>query len=573
MRVLTLLLGMWCAGTAWGQGPVGAGGAAQPKEGANAEGNVVLRSETRLVQLNVIVETKNGRLVEDLKKEDFTLLDNGKEQKIALFATESAKARETGSTEGDANHTPAPNAFGNRLRHSEEPPGSVTVILFDVLNTSFTDQAYAQTQILAFLRQLQPQDHVAIYLLTNRLRVINEFTQDSKSLLQAIARFQSFPSLMLANSSQPLMSAQDFGGGDPKAAQHLAGLMNDMNSKLSDLSNVNRVDITARAIEAIANHVAGIPGRKSLVWVSGGFPISISFDSNDNSPVDAQSQNFAPQMERVARALNQSNLAIYPVDARGLLIGGEFEASTSHPFSSHDPPVHNLGEGQSEQSTMDLLANRTGGHAYYNTNDIKGAIRRTLGDSRFTYTIGYYPDHGNWNGEYHTIQLRAKKNGAVLRYRKGYFALADPPENAAATHYALQAAVWSPVDATSLGIEARVEAIYSATRKLDLRVKVETGDLRLKEADGRRRGSVDAIYMQLGPGDAVLGVEPLTYQLDFGEKEYQAALAKGYELKAPLTIAGPTRNLRVVVRDAASGFLGSVTVPLERFLPAVSAGN
>ena len=534
---------------------------------------MVLRSETRLVQLNVIVETKKGRLVEDLKKEDFTLLDNGKEQQIALFATESAKAPETASPEGDAKPALAPNAFGNRLRHSEEPPGSVTVILFDVLNTSFTDQAYARTQILSFLRQLQPQDHVAIYLLTNRLRVINEFTQDSKSLLEAIARFQSFPSLMLANSSQPLMSAQDFGGGDPKAAQRLALLMNDMNSKLSDLANVNRVDITARAIEAIANHVAGIPGRKSLVWVSGGFPISISFDSNYNSPVDSQSQNFAPQMERVARALNQSNLAIYPVDARGLLIGGEFEASTSHPFSSHDPPVHNLGEGQSEQSTMDLLANRTGGHAYYNTNDIKGAIRRTLGDSRFTYTIGYYPDHGNWNGEYHTIQLRAKKNGAVLRYRKGYFALADPPENAAATHYALQAAVWSPVDATSLGIEARVEAIYSATRKLDLRVKVETGDLRLKEADGRRRGSVDAIYMQLGPGDAVLGVEPLTYQLDFGENEYQAALAKGYELKAPLTIQGPTRNLRVVVRDAASGFLGSVTVPLERFLPAVSAGN
>jgi len=137
----------------------------------------------------------------------------------------------------------------------------------------------------------------------------------------------------------------------------------------------------------------------------------------------------------------------------------------------------------------------------------------------------------------------------------------------------LQAAVWSPVDATSLGIEARVEAIYIAVRKLDLRVKVETGDLRLKETDGRRRGSVDAIYMQLGPGDAVLGVEPVTYKLDFGEKEYQAALAKGYELKAPLTIQGATRNLRVVVRDAASGFLGSVTVPLERFLPAVRGGK
>jgi VWFA-related protein len=572
MRVLTILLGTWCAGTAWGQAPWGAGGAAQPKPGANAEGNVVLRSETRLVQLNVIVETKKGRLVEDLKKEDFTLLDNGKEQKIALFATESAKAPGTASPESQAKNTQAPNAFGNRLRHSEEPPGSVTVILFDALNTSFTDQAYARTQILAFLRQLQPQDHVAIYLLTSHLRVINEFTQDSKSLLEAIKRFQLMPSLMLANSSELPMSPSDTGITDPKGAQRVANLLNDMHSKLSDVADVERVEITARAVEAIANHVAGIPGRKNLVWISGAFPVSISLTSNDNSPVDSRAENFTPQLERVARALNQSNMAIYPVDARGLLMGSATDASVAHPFSPYRTPG-DMGIGQSEQSTMDLLANRTGGHAYYNTNDIKGAIRRTLNDSRFTYTIGYYPDHGNWNGEYHTIQLRGKKSGVVLRYRKGYFALADPPENAAATYYALQAAVWSPVDATSLGIEARVEAIYIAVRKLDLRVKVETGDLRLKETDGRRRGSVDAIYMQLGPGDAVLGVEPVTYKLDFGEKEYQAALAKGYELKAPLTIQGATRNLRVVVRDAASGFLGSVTVPLERFLPAVRGGK
>jgi VWFA-related protein len=572
-RFLVLAIALFCAGAMSGQAPASPKATSPAKDNTKATQGVVLRSETRLVELNVIVETKKGRLIEDLKKEDFTLLDNGKAQNIALFSTESAKMPGTGSRESDATNVLAPNVFGNRLRHSDEPQGSVNVILFDALNTSFTDQAYARTQILAFLRQLQPQDHVAIYLLTNHLAVINEFTQDSKSLLQAIARFQSFPSLMLANSSQPLMSAQDFGGGDPKAAQRLAGLMNDMNSKLSDVSNVNRVDITAQAIEAIANHVAGIPGRKSLVWISGGFPISISFDSNDNSPVDSQSQNFTPQMERVARALNQSNMAIYPVDARGLLIGGEFEASSSHPFSAHSPPVHNLGEGQSEQSTMDLLANRTGGHAYYNTNDIKGAIRRTLGDSRFTYTIGYYPDHGNWNGEYHTIQLRAKKSGLVMRYRKGYFALADPPEDPAATHYALQAAVWSPVDATSLGIQARIEAIYLATRKLDLRVKVDTGELRFKDVDGQRRGSIDAIYMQLGAGDAVLGIEPLTYKVELSEKDYQSALHTGYELKAPLVIQAATRNLRVVVRDAASGFLGSVTVPLERFLPPQSNGK
>jgi len=544
--------------------PATSGSATAP--GSKELPKAIIRSETRLVQLNVIVEDKKRRTVENLKAEDFTLFDNGKPQRIALFSVESAVTAGAAGPAGGETKVLPPNVFGNRLRHEDEPPGSVTVILFDALNTSFTDQAYARKQILAFLRQLQPRDHVAIYLLTNRLRVINEFTQDSKSLLQAIERFQAMPSLMLENSSQLPVNASDTGISDPKGAARVAMLMNDMNSKLSDLSDAQRVGITAQAIEAIANHVAGIPGRKSLVWISGGFPISISLVSNDDSPVDSQAQNFTPQMERVARALNQSNMAIYPVDARGLLTNSEMDASQSHPFSAYRPAI-NLGEGQSEQQTMEVLAQQTGGHAFYNTNDIKGAIRRTIGDARYTYVIGYYPDHGEWTGTYHKLELRARKSNVVLRYRKGYFALADPPENVTATHNALQAAVWSPVDATSLGIQARIEAIYIAERKLDLRVRVETRDLRLHEEDGHHRGNIDAIYLQLGPGDAALAVEPLTYKVDFNKNEYQAALNHGYELKAPLAIAATTKNLRVVVRDAASGVLGSVTIPLEKFMP------
>ncbi len=545
-------------------------GESAAKPGAAARAAVVLRADTRLVQLNVVVENRKGRPIEDLKKEDFVLLDNGRPQDIALFERESATApnSEAATSTAESNTTLAPNVFGNRLRHADEPPGSVTVILFDVLNTSFTDQAYAQAQVLAFLQQLRPQDHVAIYLLTNRLSVIHEFTQDSKSLLEAIERFRALPSLLLKNSSQPMAVSADSGVHDAKAAQHLANMMNDMNSKLSDLSDATRVGITAQALEAIANHVAGIPGRKSLVWVSGAFPVSISFDSNQDSPVDAQSQNFTPQLERVARALNQSNLAIYPVDARGLLLNAEFDASLSHPFGPRAPAI-GTGVGQSEYMTMNLLADRTGGHAFTSTNDIKGAIRQTIADGQFTYSIGYYPDHGEWTGKYHTLQLKVKKSGAVLRYRKGYFALADPPSNAAETHTALASAVWSPVDATSLGIQVRIETIYLATRKLDMRVKLDLGDLRLKLEDGRRKGSVDAIYMQLGPQDAVLGIEPLTYKVDLNEDGYRSALKTGYELKAPLAIQPTTKNLRVVVRDSTSGLLGSVTVPLEKFLPAV----
>jgi VWFA-related protein len=537
---------------------------------------VVLRAETRLVQLNVIVQNKRGQPIEDLEQKDFTLLDNGKPQMIALFSKESAATPGTpdstsGAGTSDAKNEPAPNVFGNRLRHGEERPGSVTVILLDALNTSFSDQAYARTQVLKFLRQLRPEDHVAIYLLTTRLTVVNEFTQDSKSLLAAIDRLQMSPSLLKADAARTDFHASDVGIPNFKGATRLANMMNDMSSKIGDIADVKRVQITSNAIESIANHVEGIPGRKNLIWVSGGFPISISLGSNRNSPVDRKSQTFQPQVDRVTRALNQSNLAIYPVDARGVLTNGEFDTSQGHPFGADNPAIDNTGVGQDGQSTMVRLAESTGGRAFLNTNDIKGAIQRTLGDSRVTYEISYYPDHGSWNGEYHSLELRVKKSGAALRYRKGYFALADPPSTTVETQDALRAATFSPVDATGLGITAKIKTIFPATRKVDMRVTVELADLRLSEVEGHHKGSVDAIFTQLADGDNVVSVEPLTYKLDFSPDDYQALLERGYQLDAPLTIKPSARVLRVVVRNAASGLLGSVTVPLERFLPTADS--
>jgi VWFA-related protein len=543
---------------------------------ANTKTNpqVVLRAETRLVQLNVIAQDKKGQPIEGLKREDFTLLDNGKPQNITLFSSEPetlpTKNASADSEAPDTKSDPPPNVFGNRIRHADERPGSVAVILLDALNTSFTDQAYARTQVLAFLRQLQPQDHVAIYLLTTQLIVITEFTQDSKSLLQAIERVQASQSIMKANSTRSTFTASDMGIGNYKGATHLANMMNDMTSKNADVADVNRVQITAQAIEAIANHVADIPGRKSLIWVSGAFPSSILLDSNDKSPVDSKAQNFTPQLNRVTRALNQSNLAIYPVDARGILTNDEFDATNARPFSG-SRPASELGAGQNEQNTMLNLAKSTGGRAFFNTNDFKGAIQRTLADSRRTYDIGYYPDTGEWHGEYHTLELRVKKNRAVLRYRKGYFAVVDPPSNAVETTDALQAATQSPVDATGLPITAKVERIFPETRKLDLRVGVDIRDLRLNVVDGHHKGNLDAVFTQMDGEEKTIAVRPLTYKLDLKPEDYQAALDRGNELYVPLTLLVSTRTLRVVVRDPTSGLIGSVTVPLDRFLPATDA--
>ena len=113
-----------------------------------------IRVTTRLVQVNVVVHDKKGTPVSDLKKEDFTILDKGKEQKVAVFTVDSI----------DAPHKawPAlpPNIFSNRIQGADTPT-SITVILFDGLNTRFQDQAYARGQIVKFLSEIKPHDRVS----------------------------------------------------------------------------------------------------------------------------------------------------------------------------------------------------------------------------------------------------------------------------------------------------------------------------------------------------------------------------------------------------------------------------
>src|SRR5262249_3691066 len=138
----------------------------------------ILRVSTRLVQVNALVEDKSGNPVADLTREDFILTEKGQPQTISLFSMESSRPPET------AKPLP-PNTFTNRSEYRAGTPPSVTAVLLDGLNTRFQDQAYAKTQIIKFLEQLQPHDRVALYALGTRLRVLHDFTSDAAPLLRA----------------------------------------------------------------------------------------------------------------------------------------------------------------------------------------------------------------------------------------------------------------------------------------------------------------------------------------------------------------------------------------------------
>ena len=231
--------------------------------------------------------------------------------------------------------------------------------------------------------------------------------------------------------------------------------------------------MTIAALVTIANHIGSLKGRKSLVWISGSFPISIGYERFDFDWLNDTGVKFDRDIVRAGQALTDGNIAVYPVDARGLL-GSDVGSATNDSGEDASGPLDPDTHGQTRTApanidTLRLMADRTGGKAFYGTNNIAGAIRHAIDDSRLTYTLGYYPEHGKWDGSFHEIKVRVKSPGAQVRARTGYFAL---PEPAAAPLKSVQGVVAqtaiSQLEGTGIGIRVQVRALGPQTLVTDL---------------------------------------------------------------------------------------------------------
>jgi len=511
--------------------------------GAAAQQPAPLRVTTRLVQVRVVAQDKRGELVSGLAREDFVLLDGDREQPISTFGVES------NTPSAPCTEALPPNTFSNRFERCLDSLGGATVILFDALNTRLTDQAYAKQQIIKFLEQLQPHDRVALYAMGRGPLILQEFTSSPGLLLRALTDYKG--------DLSPTLDTSVAGDGDTGISQ-LNAWLEELKLNLYEYEARDRALRTIRVLAAIANHVERLPGRKNLIWVSGSFPVWLG-PSAVRTPEQTAGdrESFASEFERAARALYQANLAIYPVDARGLMAPRDFSAE--HASISLEPS----GSDSATYLNVQVLAKRTGGRAFFNDNDLRAAFRRAADDSRLVYVLGYYPTHGKWDGKFHEIKIRVNRPGVQLLHRQGYFA---QPEEPATTWYRqsiLNAAMWSPLSATRLGLTVRARG--TPTGSLDLELLVDPHDISFQTQNDIWEGELDLKLVQLGPDDRLLRSFSHVASLRLTRSDYeQAVQRKAVILSEGLENVPGAALLRVLARDIRSGRLGSVTIPLNR---------
>jgi len=507
---------------------------AQAPTSQAAPPTTTIKVTTRLVTVDVVAHDKKNQPVHGLTKDDFELLDDGKPQTVSVFSVEGQAA--TVPERAPLASLP-PGTFTNRPTRPSAVAGSITVILLDGLNTSVNDLAMARGQIEKLIPQLQSRDRVGLYSLESRVRIVQEITNDPSLLLQALKGVHA-----------KLASSQLAGHAElPRAHDDTLPRLSDGTALRIQQSG----DLTFGALEAIAQHLADVPGRKTLIWISHGLPLTfrtpnpqaINTVGRNIPPPPTDETNFTPQIQKTSRVLSNYGVALYPIDARGLsaLSGGAWRAQ---------------GAGL-------LLADLTGGRPFYNDNDISAAIRSAIDDSKLTYVLGFYPAADRWDSKFHLIKVRVNQPGVKLLYRSGY--LAAPEEqnpSPADSQSALGKAVLSPLDCTAIGLRAQLQKAHP----FDIDLRVDVNDLLLSHNNDRWDGDLEIVIAQRTAAGSMVGRSGHKHSVKLNLKEdYYAQLkAEGLQLFFPVDPDRKAVELRVVVRDSNSGALGSVSVPLRK---------
>ena len=445
----------------------------------------------------------------------------------------------------------------------------MNVILFDVMNTPLTDQAYARNKVLHYLDNMPANEPTAIYILGSKLKLVHDFTTDAAALREAVQKTNIQASLLLDSETEEdrLPNALNT-PGSADAQMHLEQLRRSM-----------RIEVSLKALQTIAQSLAGYEGRKNLIWISAAFPLSVdpnfTLDPSASADFDFM-ENHAGKVAKTAQVVTDSQVSIYPVDPRGLVGYSTFSAANGRAMSG--PQFSNALQAESRRltathDTMNLLAENTGGKAFYNRNDIDKAIYDSVTDGSTYYMVGYYPENKKWDGKFRKVQVKVSRPGVKLRYKLGYFAFdPDPllakPSPKQRDRDLGEALTLDRPNSTSLFFAAGVIPPSEQTQNhVLINYAIAPHALSMNRGnDGLEHAEVECLAQAYNEKGKLVGTANIsTAQASMKPETYQRVLQNGFPCRNQMDLPPGSYRLRLVVRDARTGMIGTsdaaVTVP------------
>lgn len=464
----------------------------------------------------------------------------------------------------------------NRVEFTPGPPRNITALVLDELNTLPIDSARARAQVMRYLKAMAPQTRMAVYHMSGRLRVLHDFTDDAESLRARVHK---------AALALPLQAETDFDraiiegeqlvqmfSGDPQMQAQMEELVRTQ-LEVEMLANAaarrRRLELTLAAMDALGNHLAGVPGRKSLVWISGGISMLSVTGSMGMGP-RGSIESFEQQVRNAARRLAQQGIVLYIVDARGLDLPESMKASSPGAM-----PVRGRGRFERLQDTerisadthsaMNLMAAVTGGRHLFNTNDLTAGFRKAASDLLGSYTLGFYASEEPDN-KWHALKVRVLRPGVSLHHRQGYLAETQSAAAADWTTERMLTAIASPVGSSAVLLTAQGEPVPGAepgTIRIDL--SIEAGSLQFHK-DGEFLQAATEIVFGDRTADGKASLHRESGSVRFNEKHWETVRERGISHRRQWKPASDVVSVRVLVRDTSTGRYGTLDIPMRRIL-------
>ncbi|MBX7055046.1 MAG: VWA domain-containing protein [Pyrinomonadaceae bacterium] len=532
----------------------------------------VVKISTALIQLDVTVVDKSGKVVGDLRPDEIEIYENGEKQKITNFSFVSSirPAAQTAAAP-EKNAVPVPQAV---LR--PEQVRRTFALVVDDLSLSFESAYQTRRALKKFVdEQMIDGDLVAIIRTGAGVGALQQFTSDKRLLYAAIERVKWNPigngGISAFAPIEPTFSEMTAAAAGDSADAEEAGNAANTQRAFEDFQSSVFATGTLGALKFIVQGMSELPGRKSVILFSDGFKI---FEQDEHG--FTQGGRVAEFLQELVDVANRSSVVFYTIDARGLQYTG-FTAADQITDTSAESMNAKMAERRNQlsdtQAGLAYLAEETGGIAVKNSNDLSGGVRRVLDDQSY-YLIAYEPDADTFDAakrKYNKIEVKVLRNGLSARYRSGFFNVADKVVSNAPVSQTplvqLQAALTSPFAVN--GISLRLNALFGNDTKDGPYVRsllhIDGKGLKFTdEKDGTKKAVFDVWAASFGDNGQPVDQIGKTYTLIVKPETYKKMVDEGFVYYFTFPVKKPgAYQYRVAIRDTLGEKIGSASQFIE----------
>ncbi len=549
-----------------------------------------IKISTNLIQLDVIVTDRNGKIINDLKPDDFEIYENGKKQDITNFSFISAA-----STEQPSANSSSPPASANKnaipippVKLKPEQVRRTYALVVDDLGLSFVNIHWVQQGLRKFVNeQMQDGDLAAILRTGSNAGALQSFTSDKRQLLAAIDKIKwnsygrgginTFDPILKdfkeeVKSFRSKLRPKPSGGDEDTAAER----------RISEFRNNSFAIGTLGSLGYIVQEMGKLPGRKAVVLFSEGFTLT-----SKGVPT-----RVLEAMKNLVDLSNRSSVVFYALDPRGLQAQGMANATDDitevipfdyDPVTFVDPRDAGVNDYRESQQSLRYLSYETGGIPYLNQNNLNAGLQRVINDQSSYYLLGYQPDEENFDAKkskFNKLEIKLTNPDLKVRYRSEFFSDADKKIQAAAQNpqQKLLNALTSPFSTNDINLI--LYPIYhndeNVGNVIQALVYIDAKDLKFSETGGKHKANFDLAAMTFGDNGVPVDRVSKNYTIEVDDKIYRNMMANGFVYNLPVTVKKPgAYQFRVALRDTNSDKLGSASqfVEVPDFRKTMSMSN